>query len=166
MTSQPVSSFFSVLTAFWDLVNSRPVCSLMLSSHLFFCLLCLRPPLTVPCTVICLVKKRKLNCLCGGSVFSNVSKYNYCFSDYPFPEEATDYPHHQEMEQYIVDYAQHFKLPELIRFNTKVVSIRQIGKLKALVSTSTVHRWIMVLNTSLLIQPSSHDAIWQWAGLS
>ena len=39
-------SLFS--TALWDLVNSRPVHSLM-SSHLFFCLPCLLPPFTVPC---------------------------------------------------------------------------------------------------------------------
>ena len=36
-------------TALWDLANSRPVHSLMLSSHLFLCLLCLLPPFTVPC---------------------------------------------------------------------------------------------------------------------
>ena len=36
ITSQPVSSFFSLFSAaFWDLTNSRPVHSLMLSSHLF-----------------------------------------------------------------------------------------------------------------------------------
>ena len=40
-------SLFS--TAFWDLPNSRPVHSLMLSSHLFLCLPCLHSPFTVPC---------------------------------------------------------------------------------------------------------------------
>ena len=35
-------SLFS--TALWDLPNSRPVHSLMLSSHLFLCLPCLLPP--------------------------------------------------------------------------------------------------------------------------
>ena len=39
-------SLFS--TALWDLPNSRPVHSLMLSSHLFLCLPCLLPPFTVP----------------------------------------------------------------------------------------------------------------------
>ena len=34
-------------TALWDLANSRPVHSLMLSSHLFLCLPCLLPPFTV-----------------------------------------------------------------------------------------------------------------------
>ena len=40
-------SLFS--TALWDLPNCRPVPSLMLSSHLFPCLLCLLSPFTVPC---------------------------------------------------------------------------------------------------------------------
>ena len=40
-------SLFS--TALWDLANSRPVHSLMLSSHLFICLPCLLPPFTVLC---------------------------------------------------------------------------------------------------------------------
>ena len=35
-------------TALWDLPNSRPDYSLMLSSHLFLCLPCLLPPFTVP----------------------------------------------------------------------------------------------------------------------
>ena len=39
-------------TALWDLAISRPVLSLMLSSHLFLCLLCLLPPFTVPCKVL------------------------------------------------------------------------------------------------------------------
>ena len=41
-------SLFS--TALWDLANSRPVHSLMLSSHLFFCLPCLLPSFVVPCS--------------------------------------------------------------------------------------------------------------------
>ena len=39
-------SLFS--TALWDLVNSRPVHSLTLFSHLISCLPCLLPPFTVP----------------------------------------------------------------------------------------------------------------------
>ena len=53
MISQPVSSIFSLFsTALWDLVNSRPVHSLMLSSHLFLCLPCLLLPFTVPCKMV------------------------------------------------------------------------------------------------------------------
>ena len=40
-------SLFS--TALWDVANSRPVHSLMLSFNLFLCLPCLLPPFTVPC---------------------------------------------------------------------------------------------------------------------
>ena len=43
-------SLFS--TAVWDLSNSRPVHSLMLSSHLFLCLPCLLSPFTVPCKMV------------------------------------------------------------------------------------------------------------------
>ena len=39
-------------TALWDLSNSRPVHSLMLSSHLFLCLPCLLSPFTVPCKMV------------------------------------------------------------------------------------------------------------------
>ena len=38
-------------TALWDLANSRPVHSLMLSAHFFLYLPCLLPPFTVPCKV-------------------------------------------------------------------------------------------------------------------
>ena len=52
MISQPVSSiFFPFSGALWDLPNSRPVHSLMLSSHVSLCLLCLLPPFTVPCKI-------------------------------------------------------------------------------------------------------------------
>ena len=43
-------SLFS--TTLWDLLNSRPVHSLMLSSHLFLCLPCLLPTFTVPCKMV------------------------------------------------------------------------------------------------------------------
>ena len=43
-------SLFS--TALWDLVNSRPLHSLMLSSHFFLCLPCLLPPFTMPCKML------------------------------------------------------------------------------------------------------------------
>ena len=43
-------SLFS--TALWDLPNSRPVHSLMLSSHLFLYLPCLLPAFIVPCKMV------------------------------------------------------------------------------------------------------------------
>ena len=50
-------------TAFWDLANSRPVHSLMLSSHLFLCLSCLLPPFTVPCKVVLTRPDERETCL-------------------------------------------------------------------------------------------------------
>ena len=44
--------FFLFSIALWDLANSRPVPSLMLSSHLFLCLPRLLPPFTVPCKMV------------------------------------------------------------------------------------------------------------------
>ena len=44
--------FFLFSTAFWDLPSSRPIHSLMFSSHLFLCLPCLLPSFTVPCKMI------------------------------------------------------------------------------------------------------------------
>ena len=43
-------SLFSA--ALWDLANSRPVHSLMLSAHFFLCPPCLLPPFTVPCKMV------------------------------------------------------------------------------------------------------------------
>ena len=43
-------SLFS--TALWDLANSTPVHSLMLSSHFLLCQPCLLPPFTVPCKMV------------------------------------------------------------------------------------------------------------------
>ena len=39
-------------TALWDLANSRPVHSPILSSHLFACLSCLLPLFSVPCKMV------------------------------------------------------------------------------------------------------------------
>ena len=44
--------FLLLSTALWDLVNSKPVHSLMFSSHLFLCLTCLLPSFTVPCKML------------------------------------------------------------------------------------------------------------------
>ena len=52
MILQPVSSISLFSTALWDLTNSRPVHSLMLSSRFFLFLSCLLPPFTVPCKMV------------------------------------------------------------------------------------------------------------------
>ena len=63
-------SLFS--TALWDLVNSRPVHFLMLSSKLFFCLACPLPPFTVPFTCKMVLARRNEweTCPCYSVSFS------------------------------------------------------------------------------------------------
>ncbi|CAH1781107.1 unnamed protein product [Owenia fusiformis] len=57
----------------------------------------------------------------------NVSKQNYCFSDYSFPDDATDFPHNTEMRDYIYGYVKHFKLNEIIEYNTQVEKLERKG---------------------------------------
>ncbi|XP_022088130.1 dimethylaniline monooxygenase [N-oxide-forming] 5-like [Acanthaster planci] len=58
----------------------------------------------------------------------NISKHNYCFSDYPFPDDVPDFPHHSDMAKYIVDYMTHFGLDKIVRFQTRVVSLNRQGE--------------------------------------
>ncbi|XP_060083332.1 flavin-containing monooxygenase 5-like, partial [Ylistrum balloti] len=58
----------------------------------------------------------------------NVSKYNYCFSDYPFPEDTPDFPHNTDMAKYIQDYCQKFDVYKHIHFNRKVLMVERLGK--------------------------------------
>lgn len=58
----------------------------------------------------------------------NVSKFNYAFSDFPFPEEVPDFPHNKDMCQYIHDYADHFGLTNIIEYHAMVTSVEQIGE--------------------------------------
>ena len=55
----------------------------------------------------------------------NVSKHNYCFSDYPFPDDTPDYPSHEQMASYINSYAEHNRLRERIAFGTEVTVLRR-----------------------------------------
>eukprot|EP00058_Branchiostoma_floridae_P007408 XP_002592896.1 hypothetical protein BRAFLDRAFT_65482 [Branchiostoma floridae] len=56
---------------------------------------------------------------------SNVSKHNYSFSDFPFPDDVPDYPHHSHMAKYIADYVMHFGINEVISFQTQVNKIEK-----------------------------------------
>ena len=53
----------------------------------------------------------------------NISKYNYCFADHPFPEETTEFPHHTQMFNYIKSYVEKHKLFDDIMFKTSVVLV-------------------------------------------
>ena len=56
-----------------------------------------------------------------------MSKQNYAFSDFPFPDESVDYVHNEEMANYIERYVKNFKVDEHIRFNTQVNSLEKSG---------------------------------------
>ena len=67
-------SLFS--TGLWDSANSRPVHSLMLSSHLSLCFPCLLPPFPVPCKMVMARPDEQETCLyhCGLHLFLMVRR--------------------------------------------------------------------------------------------
>jgi cation diffusion facilitator CzcD-associated flavoprotein CzcO len=54
------------------------------------------------------------------SLHIDSSRHSIEFDDFPFPKNFPDFPHHTQIRQYFNDYADHFKLRELIRFQTGV----------------------------------------------
>jgi cation diffusion facilitator CzcD-associated flavoprotein CzcO len=64
--------------------------------------------------------------------FSNVSKYNYCYSDHLFPDDAAEFPHHKEMYNYVKSYADKHSLFENIEFNTSVISVESLYRASAI----------------------------------
>ncbi|MGI8632188.1 MAG: NAD(P)-binding domain-containing protein [Solirubrobacterales bacterium] len=55
------------------------------------------------------------------SLHINTSKQRMEFSDFPMPDRYPDYLHHSQVAEYFTDYADHFGLGELIRFETEIV---------------------------------------------
>lgn len=45
------------------------------------------------------------------------------YTDFPMPREYPDYPHHQQVWEYLRSYARHFDLYDAIEFNTAVGSV-------------------------------------------
>ena len=43
----------------------------------------------------------------------------YCYSDFPMPGDFPIYPHHSKILAYLRMYADHFRLEQYIRFETK-----------------------------------------------
>ena len=78
-TNSFLHSFFSVSTSLWDLTNSKPVHSLMLSSHLFFCPPCLLPAFTVPCKMVLARPDERETCPyhCSFRLFTIVRRSSY-----------------------------------------------------------------------------------------
>ncbi|XP_049911159.1 flavin-containing monooxygenase 5-like [Epinephelus moara] len=59
------------------------------------------------------------------SVIINTSKEMMCFSDFPIPGHFPNYMHNSLIMDYFRMYADHFQLTEHIRFNTKVLQVKQ-----------------------------------------
>lgn len=67
----------------------------------------------------------------SGGAFNSLrlqnSKYSTAFSDYPMPENISEFPHHTEVIQYLNDYVDTFKLRDCIRLCTTVEKITRRG---------------------------------------
>ncbi|XP_037104902.1 flavin-containing monooxygenase 5-like [Syngnathus acus] len=59
------------------------------------------------------------------SVIINTSKEMMCFSDFPIPAHFPNYMHNTLIMDYFRMYADHFNLRKHIRFNTKVLRVKQ-----------------------------------------
>ncbi len=57
------------------------------------------------------------------SLVVNTSKRVMQFADFPFPDEWPPYPGHEQIFQYLNDYADHFDVRRHIRFKTEVKSV-------------------------------------------
>lgn len=55
----------------------------------------------------------------------NVSRERACFTDFPFPDGTGSYPSSAEMDKYLNDYCDHFKLWPHLRLSTAVKSVRR-----------------------------------------
>ncbi|KAI3904834.1 hypothetical protein MKW92_041061 [Papaver armeniacum] len=55
-------------------------------------------------------------------------RYDYEFSDYPWPERDNhNFPSSTEIVDYVYNYAKHFDVLKYVEFNTKVVELRYVG---------------------------------------
>ncbi|XP_074525279.1 flavin-containing monooxygenase 5-like [Halichoeres trimaculatus] len=59
------------------------------------------------------------------SVIINTSKEMMCFSDFPIPAHFPNYMHNKLIMDYFRMYAEQFQLTKHIRFNTKVLQVKQ-----------------------------------------
>ena len=53
------------------------------------------------------------------------SKYTSYYEDFPLPNDAPDYPSHEELLRYFQAYTDHFDLEKNIKFNTEVIHCSQ-----------------------------------------
>ena len=56
----------------------------------------------------------------------NISKYNYCFSDFSFPDNQAEYMHHKQIYNYAKAYMEKFGLFDFVKFNNDVTLVEGI----------------------------------------
>jgi dimethylaniline monooxygenase (N-oxide forming) len=86
----------------------------------------------------------------------NVSKHNYCFSDFPFDANTPDYPHHSQMLQYLEAYARAFRLLPHITFNTTVQSVALADDGGVIVTTTNAQRGSLTCRYDFIMIASGH----------
>eukprot|EP01132_Coremiostelium_polycephalum_P001309 gene1309-1652_t len=57
------------------------------------------------------------------SMKTNISKYSFMFSDFPFPKDAPQNPTNQDAIKYLSDYIDRFNLLNCFKFNSKVLNV-------------------------------------------
>ncbi|XP_072130342.1 flavin-containing monooxygenase 5-like isoform X4 [Mobula birostris] len=88
------------------------------------------------------------------SLVSNTSKEMMCYSDFPFPDNCSNYMHHSKVMKYLVLYATHFNLRKYIRFATNVCSITRRTDF------STTGQWdVVTSDTEGNLETTTFDAI-------
>lgn len=59
----------------------------------------------------------------------NSSRYRSAISDFPFAQDADDFPTAEQVLEYLQDYSRHFGLDQRIRLNSRIMSLhRSSGK--------------------------------------
>jgi dimethylaniline monooxygenase (N-oxide forming) len=86
----------------------------------------------------------------------NVSKHNYCFSDFPFEDSIPDYPHHSQMLQYLDAYASKFCLLPHISFNSTVQSVALADDGGVIVTTTNASRGSLTRRYNFIMIASGH----------
>ncbi|XP_057969491.1 probable flavin-containing monooxygenase 1 [Malania oleifera] len=93
-------------------------------------------------------------------------RQDYEFSDYPWPrrDNSDDFPSYVEILEYLHSYARHFDVLKFVRFNSKVVELRFVGKREKLVAGD----YGCLLNGGkpvweVAVQPNQSDSV-QWYG--
>ena len=75
------------------------------------------------------------------STIVNISRQRCCFTDFPFKDGTSSYPTAAEVDLYLNDYADHFKLRDRLKLGTSVLSVDRTDE-KWLVKTRTTNGMI------------------------